>query len=205
MGRLQPGRPPRAPSAGPVRAGHPGGRSGWRSRRVLAAALGSALWLGGCGQIADGTAGTPRAPLSGGAAASSQAPRAELREGERGRVTRVVDGDTLDVEGVGRIRIIGIDTPERGECGFDSATQALAALVAGEVVTLTPGAQTDADQYARLLRYVDVAGVDAGLILIEQGWAIARYDSRDGYGWHPRQQRYVTADEQSVDLGCYPD
>lgn len=120
-------------------------------------------------------------------------------------MTRVVDGDTLDVEGVGRIRIIGIDTPERGECGFDSATQALAALVACEVVTLTPGAQTDADQYGRLLRYVDVGGVDAGLALIEQGWAIARYDSRDGYGWHPREQRYVTADAQTDDLGCYPD
>ncbi len=28
-------------------------------------------------------------------------------------VDKVVDGDTVDVRGVGRIRVIGIDTPER--------------------------------------------------------------------------------------------
>lgn len=27
-------------------------------------------------------------------------------------VTRVVDGDTADLEGLGRVRLIGIDTPE---------------------------------------------------------------------------------------------
>jgi len=31
---------------------------------------------------------------------------------QTGTVTHVVDGDTVDVEGVGRIRVIGIDTPE---------------------------------------------------------------------------------------------
>ena len=35
---------------------------------------------------------------------------------------------------------------------------------------------------------------EAGLRLIEQGLAIARYDSRDGYGRHPREDRYVRAD-----------
>ena len=50
---------------------------------------------------------------------------------------------------------------------------------------------------------VDV--VDAGLSLIEDGWAIARYDSRDGYGAHPRQEQYVAADLATPDLGCYPD
>ena len=39
--------------------------------------------------------------------------------------------------------------------------------------------------------------------LIEDGWAIARYDSRDGYGTHPREQQYVSADAASDDLGCY--
>ena len=130
---------------------------------------------------------------------TSQAPAST----ERGVVTRIVDGDTLDVAGYGRIRVIGIDTPERGECGFDSATLALAALVDGREVTLTPGAQDDQDRYDRLLRYVDVEGLDAGLRLIEDGWAIARYDSRDGYGPHTREETYVAADALSEDLGCY--
>lgn len=124
---------------------------------------------------------------------------------ETGTVDHVVDGDTVDVAGVGRIRVIGIDTPERGACGFESATQAMTVLVLGREVSLVPGARDDADRYGRLLRYVDVAGDDAGLSLIEDGWAIARYDSRDGYGRHPREEQYVAADAASPDRGCYPD
>ena len=124
---------------------------------------------------------------------------------ESGVVTKVVDGDTIDVGGVGRIRVIGIDTPERGACGFESATLAMAARVDGRVVELFPGAADDADRYGRLLRYVEVDGVDVGLALIEDGWAIARYDSRDGYGRHPREDAYVAADLAAPDLGCYPD
>ena len=126
-------------------------------------------------------------------------------EARTGIVTNVVDGDTVDVKGVGRIRVIGIDTPERGACGYESATQAMSVLVLGRPVSLVPGATEDADRYGRLLRYVDVGSSDAGLSLIEDGWAIARYDSRDGYGGHPSQDAYVSADADTRDLGCYPD
>ena len=124
---------------------------------------------------------------------------------QTGTVTHVVDGDTVDVEGVGRIRVIGIDTPERGACGYESATQAMSVLVLGRRVSLVPGATEDSDRYGRLLRYVDVGSQDAGLSLISDGWAIARYDSRDGYGRHPREDIYVSADLAAEDLGCYPD
>jgi hypothetical protein len=70
-------------------------------------------------------------------------------------------------------------------------------------VTLTPGARDDVDRYGRLLRYVDTAGgVDAGLHMINQGWAIARYDSRDGYGRHPREASYIAADAASPAQTC---
>ena len=114
------------------------------------------------------------------------------------RVVHVVDGDTVDVvssRGASeRVRVIGIDTPERGECGFGPASSALAKLVLDRQVKLRPGARDDRDRYGRLLRYVDVDGTDAGLRLIKKGLATARYDSRDGYGRHPREDRYVAAD-----------
>jgi len=133
-------------------------------------------------------------------------PRGSAAATQTGTVTKVVDGDTVDVGGVGRIRVIGIDTPEREACGYESATQAMSMLVLGRLVTLVPGATNDADRYGRLLRYVDVGGAeDAGLSLVEDGWAIARYDSRDGYGRHPREDQYVAADAAAPDLGCYPD
>jgi endonuclease YncB( thermonuclease family) len=121
-----------------------------------------------------------------------------------GVVTRVVDGDTLEVAGVGRVRVIGIDTPERGECGYEQAAADMAALVLGERVQLVPGARDDADRYGRLLRYVEVDGADAGLALLADGLAQARYDSRDGYGEHPRELVYVRADSAGGDVCAGP-
>lgn len=116
-----------------------------------------------------------------------------------GVVTEVVDGDTLVVDGVGTVRVIGIDTPERGHCGFDEATQAMASLVLGRTVLLVPGAQDQRDRYDRLLRYVEVEGQDAGLEVVRRGLAVARYDSRDGYGRHAREDRYVRTDAATPD------
>lgn len=113
-------------------------------------------------------------------------------------VVHVVDGDTVDVTRGGAeetVRIVGIDTPERGECGYDQATVALGDLIGGMEVELTGPGDEDRDAYGRLLRYVDRGEVDAGYEQISAGMAIARYDSRDGYGWHPREDRYIAADE----------
>lgn len=120
-------------------------------------------------------------------------------------VTKVVDGDTIWVSRDGvtqKVRFIGIDTPETGQCGFTEARNALRNIIGGQRVTLTPGARTDLDRYGRALRYVDVGGVDAGLRLVKQGYAVARYDSRDGYGSHPREGAYVRADASSPKAAC---
>jgi endonuclease YncB( thermonuclease family) len=114
-------------------------------------------------------------------------------------VTTVIDGDTIDVLGpdgvTERVRLIGIDAPEFRDCGFEPAYDLMAALVLDRVVELVPGTREDRDRFGRILRYVDVDGVDAGLELIRAGLAVARYDSRDGYGRHDREDEYVAADE----------
>lgn len=56
-----------------------------------------------------------------------------------------------------------------------------------------PGRE-DHDGYARPLHYVEVAGVDIGRQMIADGFAIARYDSLDGYQTHPRQTDYRALD-----------
>jgi len=116
-------------------------------------------------------------------------------------VTRVVDGDTIELGNGETVRIVGIDTPERGECGFERATANTERLVLGRHVRLTVSDE-DRDRYGRLLRYVDIGGRDVGLRLIRNGNAVARYDSRDGYGHHRREERYVAADAASRDRGC---
>lgn len=130
-------------------------------------------------------------------------PRNEVQavDGRSFVVTHVVDGDTVDLDNGETVRLVGIDTPERGECGYDEARAALVDLVDGQRITLG-ASDEDRDRYDRLLRYVDVGKVDAGLRLIKQGFAIARYDSRDGYGRHPREARYVKADKASPRAAC---
>lgn len=109
-------------------------------------------------------------------------------------VTRVVDGDTVELADGSKVRLTGIDTPERGQCGFGEASTALNDMVTGREVVLVAGARDDSDRYGRLLRYLEVDGVDVNLAMIQSGWAIARYDSRDGYGRHEREDAYIAAD-----------
>ncbi len=96
-----------------------------------------------------------------------------------GHVTYVVDGDTLDVDGV-RIRIIGIDTPERGQCGYDEAKALVQQLVGGQgVVVLWNQDRQETDRYGRELGYVHRNDLDLGEVLLRFGLAKARYDSLD--------------------------
>lgn len=93
------------------------------------------------------------------------------------RATEVVDGDTLYVAGPLdelEVRIIGINTPELGECFSDEATEALEGLVDGVDLVLVAD-RSDVDQFGRALRYVEtVDGVDVGAELVAGGFAIAR-------------------------------
>lgn len=136
-------------------------------------------------------------------AAPDGSPHGRARHETRGLTTRtvvvsrVVDGDTVEIASGAHVRIIGIDTPERGACGYDEATAALRRMVEGrEVELVDPASVQDRDAYDRLLRFVDVAGRDTGLAQVRAGWATARYDSRDGYDAHPREERYRAADPQ---------
>ena len=91
-------------------------------------------------------------------------------------VTHVTDGDTFDVRIDGRtdtVRIIGVNAPERGECLADDAGRWLRDRIDGETVVLVR-VESDRDQFDRLLRYVEVGGVDVGEELVEAGLAVAR-------------------------------
>lgn len=99
-----------------------------------------------------------------------------------GRVTQVVDGDTIDVRlasgSVKRVRLIGIDTPEvygGVECGGKKASASLKRLLPrGTRVKLASDPTQDRrDRYGRLLRYVTKSstGVDMNRVQVNRGWA----------------------------------
>lgn len=151
---------------------------------------------------------TPTAPVTPGGTTSTGTPAGSGpstdTDGELWTVVVVVDGDTIRARSSSgvteRVRLIGIDTPERDECGFEEATAAMSRLVLDRRVTLVAGARDDRDRHGRLVRYVDVDGTDAGLELIRTGLAVARYDSRDGHGRHAREDVYLAADAASRHL-----
>ncbi len=92
------------------------------------------------------------------------------------RVIRVIDGDTIIIEGGHRVRYIGIDTPEiqpdLAAFGIE-AQQANHKLVAGKEVRLERDVSRT-DKYNRLLRYVWVDDVLVNAELVRQGLARAK-------------------------------
>jgi micrococcal nuclease len=96
----------------------------------------------------------------------------------KGKVTRVVDGDTL-IARIGRrserVRLIGIDSPEVGQCYAAQATTMARKLALNRRVTLQGDrTQTRRDRYGRLLAYVRLPGKgirDLGLLLMRAGRA----------------------------------
>ena len=111
-------------------------------------------------------------------------------------VERVIDGDTLDT-GAGRVRLFGVDTPERGEQCFNRATRALEKLAGGTVrVEVGPRLR---DPNGRLLYYVYTeAGNSVDETLILEGLALAW--TRDGQ--HRNFLYELEADARAAGTGC---
>ena len=92
------------------------------------------------------------------------------------KVTRVIDGDTIEIEGGEHVRYIGIDTPETVDprkpvqCFGIEASKKNKELVEGKTVRLEKDI-TDRDKYNRLLRYVWVDSLFVNLELVKQGFA----------------------------------
>jgi len=82
----------------------------------------------------------------------------EVRDGnfQKVFVTDVVDGDTIWVEIEGertKIRLIGVNTPEKGEPLYKEATNYTTEALLNQWIYLEKDI-SDTDQYGRLLRYI---------------------------------------------------
>jgi micrococcal nuclease len=116
--------------------------------------------------LATSRSATPTA-ADASATASPSATDVSLPDGlTQARVTRVVDGDTIDVDIEGmtyRVRYIGMDTPETVDpnrpvgCFGPEASAHNKAIVDGQTVGLEKDV-SETDRYGRLLRYVWLSG-----------------------------------------------
>ena len=123
---------------------------------------------------------------------------------EIAQVTRVIDGDTIDVllDGVNtRIRYLQMNTPERDHPCSREATKANAELVANRTVRLVADKEL-VDPYDRLLRYVYVGDVLVNRVLVEQGFAeVVLYPPND---MHYDEFVRLEAEAAAAGRGCHP-
>lgn len=89
-------------------------------------------------------------------------------------VTRIIDGDTIEIEGGYRVRYIGIDTPEKGEPYYLEATGANGSLIGSKKVRLEKDV-VDKDKYGRLLRYSWVGDKMVNAELVRLGYAYSYF------------------------------
>lgn len=100
-----------------------------------------------------------------------------------GKVIGVADGDTLTLldadKNRHRIRLDGIDAPERSQPFGQRARQSLASLAHGRIAQAHCG---KVDRYGRAVCRVTVDGVDVGLEQIRRGlaWHYVRYAGEQG-------------------------
>ena len=94
-----------------------------------------------------------------------------------GHVVKVTDGDTItvldDSKIQHKIRLAGIDAPERKQPYGEASRKHLASLVAGQTVTVN---WTKRDKYRRIVGVITFNGQDVNLGQI-----------RMGYAWHYKE------------------
>jgi micrococcal nuclease len=87
-------------------------------------------------------------------------------------VTKVIDGDTIDLKNNMRLRLIGINTPERDMYFYEEAKVFMEILVLGKQVKLEKDI-TNKDMYGRYLRYVYLPDKFVNLEMVKSGFANA--------------------------------
>ena len=89
-------------------------------------------------------------------------------------VDHITDGDTIVCRAQGRVRLIGIDAPEKDQQPFvTAATAGLAVLLPLAVTIQLSVDQTKRDRYNRLLAYAWLGHSSINWLMIRQGWAVS--------------------------------
>lgn len=118
-------------------------------------------------------------------------------------VLRVTDGDTLRVRCDGRgerVRLLQIDTPERGEPLYAEAGRVLAELIDDAPVTLERWHE-ERDEHGRLLAYVFVGERNLNAAMIEAG--MTPYFDRYGAGRYPGEFRAAERAARAAGRGIW--
>jgi len=99
-----------------------------------------------------------------------------LIDRDTAKVERIIDGDTIVVDSGDKIRLLGINTPEKGEEYYADAKEFLEGLILNKTVEVEYG-KSKKDRYGRTLGYIFLNGKNINQKLIEEGFANAYFPS----------------------------
>lgn len=88
-------------------------------------------------------------------------------------VTRVIDGDTIELSTKQKIRLDNIEAPDKNKCGYEESRKKLEELALGKKVVKVEGKYVD--QYGRLLGLVYTDDYLINLEMVKSGFA--KYNS----------------------------
>ncbi len=130
-----------------------------------------------------------------------------LDEKEYVEIDRVIDGDTI-VVGEESVRLLGINSPEKGEEYYEEAKKFLEGLILGTNVRLEYG-QPKYDKYSRILAFVFIGNTNINVELVRWGLANVyilddeRYEKKLRDAWEECIEKNVNLCEKSdAYVGC---
>jgi endonuclease YncB( thermonuclease family) len=128
----------------------------------------------------------------------------------KGKVVKVVDGDTFDIldsgQRVHRIRMNGIDAPEKGQAFGDASKKKLASFCAGKMVKIV---KYSTDRNGRWIAdsYVDGVSLSAAMVRDGMAWHFVKYTSDSTLARLEKeartQKRGLWADPQAIATWIY--
>lgn len=93
------------------------------------------------------------------------------------QVSRIIDGDTIEIENGQKVRLIGVDTPELDDkdpvkkCYAQKAKEKTQELLENKIIKMERDVSST-DKYQRLLRYIWVDDIFLNDYLVRNGFAM---------------------------------
>lgn len=113
-------------------------------------------------------------------------------------VERIIDGDTLIADGKST-RLLGINSPERGELYYLEAKQFLEEMALNRTGRLEFGRERT-DRYNRTLAYIFINGQNINIMLVKKGLANFYFPSGKGQHYNEFEQAWQQCIENNINL-----
>jgi endonuclease YncB( thermonuclease family) len=113
-------------------------------------------------------------------------------------VTKIIDGDTVIIEGGESVRLLGIDCDEKGDRCYDEAKEYLKERIYEKEVKIISGME-DKDMYGRKLRYIFLDEININLEMVSLGYCASRFEKDTLY-----KKEISEAEKRAIEkkIGC---